>query len=712
VRTKTLSTVRSLFGIVPTGVAFCGLIVTIVAAQMVALQETARTSIRSSAEARHVAAQLKVGLLQAVEPLSRIAAWWLVEGRPTAPDDWQSDAELFISAKAGLEKVIWLDATGRPSWSAQPGLPPQTAGLEARDANLQAALDGVRRINATALSPAFGPDSKSFFYACTPIRTNGHLVGYVAGMYNAAEFIGSLLQNQLHEQFRIRVIANGRAFHVPATPATLSEAERQVPMSVANVTWTVAVSPSHSGRGTLEQSVMSFGVIGSLLLYLCAAMGRTSRKRARDLEAVNSRLVFENQERRRAEEKVAQLNRDLMRKLEEFQTLLDVLPVGIAVAEDPECRQVWMNRALGKTLNLPLGTNISLSSADSGEAGHQLLRNGVEVPPAELPMQIAARTQAPVADHYLDIVRSDGSVRRTLSYAAPLFDEKGNVRGVINACVDITERKQLEDRLQQAEKYQSLALMAGGIAHDFNNLLTVIMGNAASVAVGVPAHSTAGQALDDVQIAAAKAAELVKQLLAFTGRFWCEVRPFVLSAEIETMAPQLREIVPTAVAIRYDLAPDLPLISAGATELRQVLESLVANAVEALTDRSRGVIQIRTSLCELSARDIAVMFPDAQLSAGTYVRLEITDNGCGIPDEILPRVFDPFFTTKFVGRGLGLSAVQGIVRAHGGAIRLDSSVHEGTRAELIFPARPTDPTPRNSEPAARSSAAPELRNRL
>ena len=149
-------------------------------------------------------------------------------------------------------------------------------------------------------------------------------------------------------------------------------------------------------------------------------------------------------------------------------------------------------------------------------------------------MQIAARTQAPVADHYLDIVRSDGSVRRTLSYAAPLFDEKGNVRGVINACVDITERKQLEDRLQQAEKYQSLALMAGGIAHDFNNLLTVIMGNAASVAEGVPAHSTAAQALDDVQTAAAKAAELVKQLLAFTGRFWCEVRPFVLSAEIES----------------------------------------------------------------------------------------------------------------------------------------------------------------------------------
>src|SRR5918912_113605 len=117
-------------------------------------------------------------------------------------------------------------------------------------------------------------------------------------------------------------------------------------------------------------------------------------------------------------------------------------------------------------------------------------------------MQVAARTKQPVANEYLEIVRADGTVVRTLSYAAPLFDESGNVRGVIDACIDITERKQLEDRLQQAEKYQSLALMSGGIAHDFNNLLTVIMGNAASLALSVPERSSAGRAVADVQAAA------------------------------------------------------------------------------------------------------------------------------------------------------------------------------------------------------------------
>jgi signal transduction histidine kinase len=308
-------------------------------------------------------------------------------------------------------------------------------------------------------------------------------------------------------------------------------------------------------------------------------------------------------------------------------------------------------------------------------------------------MQIAARTKQPVANQYLDLVRSDGTVRHTLSYAAPLFDEHGRVRGVIDACVDITERKQLEDRLQNAEKYQSLALMAGGIAHDFNNLLTVILGNAASVALTLPAKSKGRDSLDDLQIAATRAADLVAQLLAFTGRFWCEVHPVVLTTEIRKLTTRIREIVAPAAAIRYDLSFDLPPIQAGATELQQIVECLVANAAEALPEDDSGAIEIRTSRCELSDRDIQILYPDAQLAPGTYVRLEVSDNGCGIPDEILARVFDPFFTTKFVGRGLGLSAVQGIVRALGGAIRLDSSLHHGTRAEVIFPARPADGDP-------------------
>ena len=160
---------------------------------------------------------------------------------------------------------------------------------------------------------------------------------------------------------------------------------------------------------------------------MCAVIARTSRRRAADLETVNARLVIEAQERRRAEERAAGLNRELQQKLEEFQTLLEVLPIGIAVAEDPECSRIWTNRAMAAMLKLPQNQNISQSVPEAEKPHYRTLRNGRDVPPDELPMQVAARTKSPVANDYLDIVRQDGSVLHTLSYSAPLFDESGEV---------------------------------------------------------------------------------------------------------------------------------------------------------------------------------------------------------------------------------------------------------------------------------------------
>ena len=328
-----------------------------------------------------------------------------------------------------------------------------------------------------------------------------------------------------------------------------------------------------------------------------------------------------------------------------------------------------------------------------------MLRDGVEVPPAELPMQKAASTRAAVADEYLDIVRRDGSTLRTLSYAAPLFDEHGKVRGVIDACVDITARKELESRLQQAEKMQSLALMAGGMAHDFNNLLTVIMGNVSSAAAEVPGTSRTGRALAEVESAATLAAELVAKLLAYTGRFWRETTPLALGDEIARLLPRLREIVPPEIAVRATADPSMPPIEAGSSEVQQVLLNLTMNAVEALENVENGQIEIAAERREFTAETLASLFPD-ELEPGEYVLLEVRDNGCGIPEEIQSRVFDPFFTTKFVGRGLGLSAVHGIVRAHGGAVRVASSPQHGTVAQAIFPPYGTQRRPPGRAKAA------------
>jgi signal transduction histidine kinase len=648
-------------------VAFLSLAATVVASHWVADREDGEIRASTDAEARHVAAQLSVGLSQAFDPLQRIAEWWLLQGRPLAAEDWDKDARLFLTSRQGLRRLVWLDARGRLAWSARPGEAPRGGPPRTRDLVLVAAYDAAQDSQDTAISPVGEVEGSPAVYVCTPVYREGRLAGYIAGLYDAAQLVRSQLEGQLPDGYAVSVLANGREFPIPPRTVTARSLDflMRAPLPVAGALWEVGVAPANAGVSPLRQTVMTFGLLISGLLYVSASMARLARRRARE---------------------VAQLNRDLQRKLDEFQTLLDVLPVGIAVAEDAACHRIWTNRALATMLKLPFGQNVS-HSPPGGETppAYRMLRGGVEVPPEELPMQLAARTGAPVEDFYLDIERADGGALHTLSYSAPLFDEAGGVRGVINACVDITARKELQDRLRLAEKFQSLALMAGGIAHDFNNLLTVIIGNASAAATTVPEKSHAGHALAEIQAGATRAAELVAKLLAFTGRFWRELKPIDMAGEIEGIMPQLREIVPPAVSLYANIEPRLPLIEAGSAEVRQVLLNLTLNAVEAVEEAGSGDIEIAARRRKVT-EEIAGPGPEGPVKPGEYVVLEVRDTGCGIPEGIRDRIFDPFFTTKFVGRGLGLSAVQGIVRAHGGTIRLTSSENEGTRVEVMFPA--------------------------
>ncbi len=672
---------------IPMAAAFCSLTCTMIAARVVAKRDAAAVTARSEGEARHISSQLRVGMFQETDSLQRVAAWWLLQGRPLTADDWENDAQLFVSAREGLETVAWMELAGKRSWSARPGTTPVIAGTTVPDPVLERTVAAAHRLNSPAWSGVFEANGKPRLYACIPIKKGRRLIGYIAGLYDAGELIRSLLKDQLPEQYAIAVTTDDHVFRVPAGSAAASQLPWmvRVPLFLPNAQWWVTVAATPDGASNFDRPVMSFGVLASVLIYVFAATSRISRQQAKALADANARLTFENRERRAAEEKVALLNRDLKLKLEEFETLLEVLPIGIAIADDPACRKIWTNRALAGMLNLEVGQRLFQRGPDFELPPHKLLRDGIEVPPEDLPMQLAARTRSVISNYPLDLARPDGTVLHTLSYAAPLFDEAGKVRGVIDACVDITERKALEERVQRAEKYQSLALMAGGIAHDFNNLLTVIIGYTESLAMEFPKVSSGGRAVAELQIAAHHAAELVAQLLAFTGQFWWEARTVSLSAEIEQRKASTAALVPPGAAIRYELAAELPPMQVGLVELTQVIHHLVSNAAESLGPDNPGAIEIRTSSCQLASSDIEIFYPDQALAPGMYIRLEVTDNGCGIPDEVLPRIFDPFFTTKFVGRGLGLSAVQGIVRAHRGGIRVESSLHHGTRIEIVFP---------------------------
>ena len=226
-------------------------------------------------------------------------------------------------------------------------------------------------------------------------------------------------------------------------------------------------------------------------------------------------------------------------------------------------------------------------------------------------------------------------------------------------------------------------MLAGGLAHDFNNLLTSILGNA-SIALNTVADShPATPLIQDVISSSERAATLVSQMLAYSGkgRFFNELVD--LSRIADDFLRDVTDSVPANIQLRSDLASGLPRVEADRHQIRQMVGNLYLNALEAIGD-APGRVTVTTGL-ESIGSDSCVASRDGSDSSSEFVYLRVVDTGCGIDDAIRPRIFYPFFTTKFIGRGLGLSAVQGIVRAHGGLIRVSSQLGKGSAFSCLLP---------------------------
>jgi PAS domain S-box-containing protein len=251
--------------------------------------------------------------------------------------------------------------------------------------------------------------------------------------------------------------------------------------------------------------------------------------------------------------------------------------------------------------------------------------------------------------------------------------------------IDVTERKRIERKLLESQKLESLGLLAGGIAHDFNNLLTSVLGNATLALRALPEDEPARKQIERMRVAAERAADLTRQMLAYSGRNRLVARPVDLNALVTEMAELLESAISKKAVLIRELADGLPAVEADATQIRQVVLNLITNASEALDDRG-GTIRVVTgtaSGAEVAAADWSG--PGAP-HAERYVALEVRDDGVGMDPETRRRMFDPFFSTKFAGRGLGLAAALGIVRGHHGAIRVESEPGRGTGVRLLFPA--------------------------
>jgi len=289
---------------------------------------------------------------------------------------------------------------------------------------------------------------------------------------------------------------------------------------------------------------------------------------------------------------------------------------------------------------------------------------------------------------------ADGVYRWSLVRGVPVQDEGGNVLQWFGTCTDIDdfkradeERRSLERQFQQAQKLESLGVLAGGVAHDFNNILSIISGYCSLLKTDV---KRCADYLPEIERAAERAAELCRQMLAYAGKTQFVLTRIDLVVLMEEMVRMLRSTIGQNVRICLERPMDIFYLTGDAGQIRQVMMNLIINAAEAIGD-AQGEIRVALVPTEIAAGDGDTDHLGKEIPPGRYACLEVSDNGCGMDEETQQRTFEPFFTTKFSGRGLGMSAVLGIITAHEGALQLFSRPGLGTRFRIYLPA-PADGT--------------------
>ncbi|MGV3606026.1 MAG: PAS domain S-box protein [Planctomycetaceae bacterium] len=276
-----------------------------------------------------------------------------------------------------------------------------------------------------------------------------------------------------------------------------------------------------------------------------------------------------------------------------------------------------------------------------------------------------------------------GELKWVHVWATPEYDPVSKTTVVNGITQDITARRALEEQFQQSQKMDAVGQLAGGVAHDFNNLLTVILGYCNLLLEQLPAEDFARRSATSIKEAGERAASLTRQLLAFSRKQMLTPELISLNELLLKSETMMRRLIRENVIIQFNLAPQLRVIKADPTQIDQVILNVILNARDAMPDG--GSLAIETANLELA--DVR-RFSDVDLPTGQYVRLSISDSGCGMPHDVMSRIFEPFYTTKRVGKGtgLGLSVVHGIVNQSGGHIRVSSSVGLGSRFDFYFPA--------------------------
>jgi PAS domain S-box-containing protein len=363
-----------------------------------------------------------------------------------------------------------------------------------------------------------------------------------------------------------------------------------------------------------------------------------------------------------------------------YRTLAEAIPQIVWSARHPGGEFDYVNERWSRTTGTP----------DTGALGHRWMER---VHPEDrrriAESWNASRARCVQLEAECRLSTADGTYRWNLLRAVPVTKESQILKW-LGTFTDLEEQKRAEQLLGQRQKLESIGLLAGGIAHDFNNLLVGIIGAVSYTLDLLPSDHEGRSMLELALNSGERAAHLVRQMLAYAGKGRFLVEKVDLSESVHKTWDLIRASIPSSIQVQFLTRPGLPPLETDASQVEQIIMNLLINAAEAIAPEKAGRIIVRTDL-ERIAEPLSNVASD--LEPGSYLLLEVRDDGCGMDEATKAKIFDPFFTTKFTGRGLGLAAVQGIVRNNHGAILVETAIGRGTSFKILLPPGTTAAAP-------------------
>ncbi len=362
----------------------------------------------------------------------------------------------------------------------------------------------------------------------------------------------------------------------------------------------------------------------------------------------------------------------LLESEERYRAIVENIGEGIGFVNSEE-RFVFANTAAGEIFGCGL-VGMSLDQFVS-EDQYAVVRN-----------ETALRVRGNKSVYELEIVRPNGDKRNIIVTAVPKIDKERGFTGTYGVFRDITERKETEQLLRDMQRRESIGILSGGIAHDFNNLLGSMMGNISLAQAQLPADHLAVKNMENALTAIERAAKLTQQMLAYSGKGKFQIYTMDLAAMVDEHVGLFNVSLTKNVKLVTHIPSTPVYVNGDPSQIEQIIMNLIINGGEAIGDRP-GVVSITLSAVALGIDQLAHFgrIAHTTLHEGVYASLEVSDSGVGMSQETLMKIFDPFFTTKFTGRGLGLSAMLGIVQGHKGGITVESTEGEGTTFRIVLP---------------------------